>query len=99
MELMSLLTWWFGTLDICMGIKLTLTHLLYSASPGFCPVAANIPKKRLNTAGGEYCSSRLNVRFATVPHPTRHLNKSEHKEISDHAKDLTYVAAVHRRFY
>ena len=49
-----------------MGIKLTLTHLLYSASPGFCPVAANIPKKRLNIAGGEYCSSRLNVRFATV---------------------------------
>lgn len=71
MELMSLLTWWFGTLDICMGIKLTLTHLLYSASPGFCPVAANIPKKRLNTAGGEYCSSRLNVRFATKVSTTR----------------------------
>jgi len=42
---MRLLTWWFGTLDFCMGIKLTLTHLLYSASPGFWPVAANIPKK------------------------------------------------------
>jgi hypothetical protein len=76
MELMSLLTWWFGTLDFCMGIKLTLTHLLYSASPGFCPVAANIPKKRLNTAGGEYCSSRLNVRFATKATQGSQLNKS-----------------------
>ncbi|MFO7994811.1 MAG: hypothetical protein R6U69_11750, partial [Marinobacter sp.] len=30
LELMSLLTWWYGTRGFCMGIKLTLTHLLYS---------------------------------------------------------------------